>query len=76
MNVGGGEEGRAGLRWVVPLVGAAERATHEPCLWVLCFAFGCGAAEVATGSVGPIVVLGPADGSCFLSVGGFGHSLE
>ena len=38
--------------------------------------FGCGAAGWAVGSVGPIVVLDPAEGSFFLSVGGFGHSVE
>ena len=37
---------------------------------------GCGAVGWADGSVGPIVVLGPAEGSFFLSVGGFGHSVE
>ena len=39
-------------------------------------AFGCGAVGWADESVGPIVVLGPAEGSDFLSVGGFGQSEE
>ena len=39
-------------------------------------AFGCGAVGWADWSVGPIVVLCPAEGSDFLSVGGFGQSEE
>ena len=67
-----GGEGRAGLRWVGPRVGAAGLAALVHCRPD----FGCVAVGWADGSVGPIVVLGPIEGSDFLSVGGFGQSEE
>ena len=55
---------------------SAHLHTGTPFSHASCVLFWVRGGGLGGWSVGPIVVLGPAEGSCFLYVGGFVHSVE